>query len=90
MFDSNDLVWLIQRLNGVERASLSACPISHRRDLDSCAGSGGHPRDLDRSFSARARNNRAARHVLDRSLNLAQRILMDVFDNLPPDPLPSA
>ena len=30
----------------------------------------------------------AAETCLERSINLAQRILMDVFDNLPPDPPP--
>jgi len=30
----------------------------------------------------------SAETCFDRSLNLAQRILLDVFDNLPPDPPP--
>lgn len=34
LFDSNDVVWLVQRLNGVEaRIFLSFAPVTHRRDL---------------------------------------------------------
>ena len=50
MFDSNDLVWLIQRLNGVEaRIFLSFAPVSSRRDLQFLRWLGVDiPRDLDR------------------------------------------
>ena len=91
MFDSNDLVWLIQRLNGVEaRIFISFAPVSHRRDLEFLRWLGVDiPRDLDR-FLLGSEPGAAAppETYLDRSLNLAQRILMDVFDNLPPDPPP--
>ncbi len=78
LFDSNDIVWLIQRLNGLQaRIFLSFAPVSHPRDIEFLRWLGADmPRDLDRFLLGSA----------DRSLDLAQRILMDVFDNLPPDP----
>ena len=89
MFDSNDLVWLIQRLNGVEaRVFISFAPVSHQRDLDFLRWLGVDiPLDLDR-FLLTSEPGRAvtAGTCLERSINLAQRILMDIFDNLPPDP----
>jgi len=91
MFDSNDLVWLIQRLNGVEaRIFLSFAPVSSRRDLEFLRWLGVDiPRDLDRFLLGSAQGDPApAETCLDRSINMAQRILMDVFDNLPPDPPP--
>ncbi len=103
LFDSNDIVWLIQKLNGLEaRVFLSFAPVSDPRDLkflrwlgadippdldrflllgEDQAAAGRPPGDGDDSASLRAT-------CLDRSLDLAQRILMDVFDNLPPDPPP--
>jgi 5,10-methylenetetrahydrofolate reductase len=91
MFDSNDLVWLIQRLNGVEsRIFLSFAPVSTRRDLEFLRWLGVDiPRDLDRFLLGSEQGAAApAETCLERSINLAQRILMDVFDNLPPDPPP--
>jgi 5,10-methylenetetrahydrofolate reductase len=98
LFDSNDIVWLIQQLNGLEaRVFLSFAPVSHPRDLEFLRWLGADiPSDLDhfllKSEPPKApptREPTAAGHsYLDRSLNLAQRILMDVFDNLPPDPPP--
>ena len=91
MFDSNDLVWLIQRLNGVEaRLFISFAPVSHRRDLEFLRWLGVDiPRDLDRFLLGSSRDPASpAETCLERSLNMAQRILMDVFDNLPPDPPP--
>ncbi len=98
LFDSNDIVWLIQKLNGVEaRIFLSFAPVSHPRDLEFLRWLGADiPDDLD-SFllqgeaSGTAEASRespplARPGALDRSLDLCQRILMDVFDNLPPDP----
>ena len=56
MFDSNDLVWLIQRLNGVEaRIFISFAPISNRRNLDFLRWLGADiPRDLDRFLWGRS------------------------------------
>ena len=104
LFDSNDIVWLIQQLNGLEaRVFLSFAPVSHPRDLEFLRWLGADiPADLDRfllrgeasdSDSSSAPTKSAsepepAGSSLDRSLDLAQRILMDVFDNLPPDPPP--
>ena len=91
MFDSNDLVWLIQRLNGVDaRIFLSFAPVSTRRDLEFLRWLGVDiPRDLDRFLIGSEQAGAAAAETcLERSINLAQRILMDVFDNLPPDPPP--
>jgi hypothetical protein len=85
LFDSNDIVWLVQRLNGLEaRIFLSFAPVSHSRDLDFLRWLGADvPPDLDRFL---LRGEGSADTCFERSLDLAQRILMDVFDNLPPDP----
>jgi 5,10-methylenetetrahydrofolate reductase len=91
MFDSNDLVWLIQRLNGVDaRIFISFAPVTNRRDLQFLRWLGVDiPRDLDRFLTGSEKGESvAAETCLDRSIDLAQRILMDVFDNLPPDPPP--
>ncbi len=94
LFDSNDIVWLIQRLNGLEaRIFLSFAPVSHPRDLEFLRWLGADiPRDLDqfllRGHAAAEGSPAAHQSYFERSLNLAQRILMDVFDNLPPDPPP--
>jgi hypothetical protein len=89
LFDSNDIVWLVQRLNGLEaRIFLSFAPVSHPRDLEFLRWLGADiPRDLDRFLLGPGPDSpRAKETCFERSLNLAQRILMDVFDNLPPDP----
>ena len=85
LFDSNDIVGLVQRLNSLEaRIFLSFAPVSHPRDLDFLRWLGVDlPKDLD-TFLLRSGPGGAS--CFDRSLDLAQRILMDVFDNLPPDP----
>lgn len=94
LFDSNDIVWLIQRLNGLEaRVFLSFAPVSHPRDTEFLRWLGVDiPRDLDRFLlgeeAGRDVSPEARETCLERSLDLAQRILMDVFDNLPPDPPP--
>jgi 5,10-methylenetetrahydrofolate reductase len=89
LFDSNDVVWLVQRLNGLQaRVFLSFAPVSHRRDLQFLRWLGADiPQNLDR-FLLGSEEAAAppASTCLERSLDLAQRILMDVFDNLPPDP----
>ncbi len=89
LFDSNDVVWLVQRLNGLAaRIFLSFCPVSHPGDLKFLRWLGADiPNDLDRFLLQGHDGSRvSAETCFERSLNLAQRILMDVFDNLPPDP----
>ncbi len=94
LFDSNDIVSLIQRLNGLEaRIFLSFAPVSQERDLTFLRWLGADvPKDLDR-FLIQGQSQEASKPgatpgeaAFARSLDLAQRILMDVFDNLPPDP----
>ena len=87
LFDSNDIVGLVQRLNGIEaRVFLSFAPVSHPRDLDFLRWLGVDlPKDLD-TFLLRGESG--GEGCFERSLDLAQRILMDVFDSLPPDPPP--
>lgn len=91
LFDSNDIVGLVQQLNGLEaRIFLSFAPVSHPRDLEILRWLGADiPADLDRFLlhgNPHEQGSAAAETSFARSLNLAQRILMDVFDNLPPDP----
>jgi 5,10-methylenetetrahydrofolate reductase len=89
LFDPNDIVWLVQRLNGLEaRIFLSFAPVSHPRDLEFLRWLGADiPQDLDRFLlGTEPVSTRGKETCFERSLNLAQRILMEVFDNLPPDP----
>ncbi len=96
LFDSNDIVWLIQRLNGLEaRIFLSFAPVSTHRDIDFLRWLGADvPADLDRFLLHGGKDDQAGEAsdahetAFERSLKLARRILMDVFDNLPPDPPP--
>lgn len=94
LFDSNDIVWLIQRLNGLEaRIFLSFAPVSHHRDVEFLRWLGADvPADLDRFLLHGSDKTNAvgppAGKPFERCLNLAKRILMDVYDNLPPDPPP--
>ena len=93
LFDSNDIVWLVQRLNGLEaRIFLRFAPVSHHRDIDFLRWLGADvPADLDRFLIKGTAEEKPAHHAeeaFERCLDLAQRILMDVFDNLPPDPPP--
>lgn len=104
LFDSNDIVWLLQQLNGLEaRIFLSFAPVSHPRDLEFLRWLGADiPADLDRFLLMESPGETGGIAGLDRkasnslgepsascfirSLDLCRRILMDVFDNLPPDP----
>ena len=102
LFDSNDIVWLIQQLNGVEaRVFLSFAPVTQSRDIQFLRWLGADiPRHLDgfllrgEAAGASAALNPAGHPAdasdlcFERSLDLARRVLMDVFDNLPPDPPP--
>lgn len=87
LFDSNDIVWLVQRLNGLEaRVFLSFAPVSHPGDLKFLRWLGADiPASLDR-FLLSGEGSPAKETCFQRSLDLAQRTLLDVFDNLPPDP----
>jgi 5,10-methylenetetrahydrofolate reductase len=87
LFDSNDIVWLIQKLNGLQaRIFLSFAPVSHPGDLKFLRWLGSDlPPSLDR-FLLTEKPDSPKETCCERSLDLAQRILMDVFDNLPPDP----
>lgn len=93
LFDSNDIVWLVQRLNGLEaRIFLSFAPVTHHRDIEFLRWLGADvPADLDRFLITKPAGETSSHHAeeaFERCLDLAQRILMDVFDNLPPDPPP--
>lgn len=96
LFDANDIVWLLQRLNGLEaRIFLSFAPVSHRRDLEFLRWLGVDiPQDLDHFMLPEDEERQSSQvrgggsSCFERSLDLCQRILMDVFDNLPPDPPP--
>jgi 5,10-methylenetetrahydrofolate reductase len=91
LFDSNDIVWLIQQLNGLSaRIFLSFAPVSHPGDLRFLRWLGTDiPQELDRFLLQSDKGAPAAAETcFERSLSLAQRTLMDVFDNLPPDPPP--
>lgn len=93
LFDSNDIVWLVQRLNGIEaRIFLSFAPVTHHRDIEFLRWLGADvPADLDRFLIRKEPAESSSHHAeeaFERCLDLAQRILMDVFDNLPPDPPP--
>jgi 5,10-methylenetetrahydrofolate reductase len=92
VFDSNDIVWLIQRLNGLEaRIILSFAPVTSRRDIEFLRWLGADlPADLDGFLIASESPSPGPppERIFEPSLKLAQRILMDVFDNLPPDPPP--
>ncbi|HZT68506.1 MAG TPA: hypothetical protein VFC10_01995 [Terriglobia bacterium] len=94
LFDSNDIVWLVQRLNGVEaRIFLSFAPVSHQRDIEFLRWLGADvPADLDHFLIHGEGEGKPSQHpgtdAFERCLSLAQRVLMDVFDNLPPDPPP--
>jgi 5,10-methylenetetrahydrofolate reductase len=91
LFDSNDVVWLVQQLNGLRsRLFLSFAPVTHPHDLQFLRWLGADiPQDLD-SFllGPNGSSPPTPAQCLERSLDLAQRILTDVFDNLPPDPPP--
>ena len=87
LFDSNDIVWLLQRLNGLEaRIFLSFAPVSHPGDLKFLRWLGADiPPSLDQFLLGKTGDS-AKETCFERSLVLAQRTLIDVFDNLPPDP----
>ena len=87
LFDSNDIVWLIQKLNGLEaRLFLSFAPVSHPGDLRFLRWLGVDlPPNLDRFLMGEGGSS-SKETCFERSLDIAQRVLLDVFENLPPDP----
>lgn len=99
LFDSNDIVGLVQSLNGLEaRILLSFAPVSRPSDLEFLRWLGVDvPKNLDQFLFQGGVAGRqltdsgggtelGAPAALARSLDIAQRILLDVFDNLPADP----
>ncbi len=94
LFDSNDIVGLVQSLNGLEaRIFLSFAPLTQPRDLEFLRWLGVDvPQNLDQFLFQNHSDAPVAaeqgENALARSLDIAQRILLDVFDNLPPDPPP--
>lgn len=98
LYDPNDIVWLIQQLNGFEsRIFLSFAPVSHPRDLQFLRWLGADiPVDLDAyllkgghgSADSSPEESGEGNAFFRRSLDLCQRILIEVFDNLPPEPPP--
>jgi 5,10-methylenetetrahydrofolate reductase len=98
LYDPNDIVWLIQQLNGFEsRIFLSFAPVSHPRDLQFLRWLGADiPADLDAYLlegghgpaGIGPQESGEGNAFFRRSLDLCQRILIEVFDNLPPEPPP--
>jgi 5,10-methylenetetrahydrofolate reductase len=100
LFDATDIVWLIQKLNGLEaRVFLSFAPVSQPRDLQFLRWLGADiPEHLDRFLLCGEDAREAGRSkgeapspasssgAFERSLDLAKGILIEVFDGLPPDP----
>ena len=89
LLDSTDIVGMIRASQGLEaRIVLSFAPVSDPRDLEFL-------RWLGVEISAEVENllmdgekgqQRARQDCLERSIELAARVLTDVFENLPPSP----
>ena len=91
LFDANDIVGLVRGLNGLEaRIFLSFAPVSHPRDLQFLRRLGVDvSADTEDFLMERHREESKARpDCLERSIELAVRILSDVFEHLPPSPPP--
>lgn len=89
LFDSNDVVWLVKSLSGLDvRLFLSFAPISHPRDVDFLRWLGADvPEDVVHYILENQRGTTTARKdSVERSIDLATRILADVFENLPAFP----
>lgn len=89
LFDSNDVVWLVKSLSGLDvRLFLSFAPISHPRDVTFLRWLGADlPDDVVHYVLENREGTPAARRdSVERSIDLAARILNDVFENLPPFP----
>ena len=84
LLDSNDIVDLIQGLNGLDvRIFLSFAPISHPRDLEFMQWLGV---DVPQNVSWTIAQTADSTAAVEKSLALASKILTDIFDNLPPYP----
>ncbi|OFW04962.1 MAG: hypothetical protein A3G20_08760 [Acidobacteria bacterium RIFCSPLOWO2_12_FULL_59_11] len=84
LLDSNDIVDLIQGLNGLDvRIFLSFAPISNRRDLEFLKWLGV---DVPNNVVWAVEQGGDAAMAVEKSTSLASAILTDVFDNLPAHP----
>lgn len=89
LFDSNDIVWLVKSLSGLDvRLFLSFAPISHPRDVAFLRWLGADlPADVVHYVLQNEETSTTARKdSVERSIDLATRILTDVFENLPAFP----
>lgn len=89
LFDSNDMVWLVKSLSGLDvRLFLSFAPISHPRDVNFLQWLGADlPHDVVHYVLQNEKGSTTARtDSVERSIDLATRILTDVFENLPAFP----
>jgi 5,10-methylenetetrahydrofolate reductase len=84
LFDSNDVVDLIQGLNGLDvRIFLSFAPISNARDVEFLRWLGVDvPKNVSWALAQVADSDKA----VEKSIGLASKILTDIFDNMPPHP----
>ena len=84
LLDSNDIVDLVQGLNGLDiRILLSFAPISHLRDLEFLRWLGVDiPQDVPWVIQQTGR----ASEAVEKSIALASKILTDVLDRLPEHP----
>ena len=84
LLDSKDAVQLLQQLDGLKaRILLSFTPVSHPRDLNFLEWLGV---ELPPKFARAIREAADPEAAVEQSLELARRILTDVFENLPPHP----
>jgi len=84
LLDSNDIVDLIQGLNGLDvRIFLSFAPIYSLRDLEFMRWLGV---DIPQNIPWTIAQSDASGAAAERSIALALKILTDVFDNLPAHP----
>jgi len=84
LFDSNDIVDLVQGLNGLDvRIFLSFAPVSESRDVEFLRWLGVDvPQNVSWSLAQVADKSEA----VERGIAQAAKILTDVFDHLPPHP----
>jgi len=84
LFDSNDIVNLVQSLNGLDvRIFLSFAPISGPKDVEFLKWLGV---DVPKNVSWLISQVTDGANAVDKSIAHAARILTDVFDNLPAHP----